>query len=207
MLDVFYPISPNMSTLGHIIPFYNLYFVFKWPNEFVRFYNQISQVNKLTIGVGGILYLLAIIISNLFGGGIILLFGLLAYYNTTLKKLVDERLKYFEQLSFSRKKDNSTEEENGSKHKQPNFTNGLTDYVEINESELSEVEKIKVYGNLFELKGKVNKVEISRKYKELMKKYHPDNVSHLGEEFKIFAEMKAKDINKAYSYFKEKYNL
>jgi len=40
--------------------------------------------------------------------------------------------------------------------------------------------------------------EIQEMYKELMKKYHPDKVAHLGEEFKQIAEQKSKMINEAY---------
>ena len=40
--------------------------------------------------------------------------------------------------------------------------------------------------------------DIKKAYKELCKKYHPDKVQHLGDEFKQFAEDKIKEINKAY---------
>jgi DnaJ like chaperone protein len=37
-------------------------------------------------------------------------------------------------------------------------------------------------------------------------KYHPDKVSHLGDEFKQVAEEKMKEINSAYDFFKRKFN-
>jgi DnaJ like chaperone protein len=40
--------------------------------------------------------------------------------------------------------------------------------------------------------------DIKAKYRELVKKYHPDKVSHLGNEFKELAEKKFKEINAAY---------
>lgn len=49
--------------------------------------------------------------------------------------------------------------------------------------------------------------EIKKAYKEEIRKYHPDKVEHLGEEFKEIAEKKTKDINKAYNYFKKKYGF
>lgn len=49
--------------------------------------------------------------------------------------------------------------------------------------------------------------EIKRGYKEEIRKYHPDKVEHLGDEFKEIAERKTKDINKAYNYFRKKYNF
>ncbi|RAP31289.1 hypothetical protein DID76_03125 [Candidatus Marinamargulisbacteria bacterium SCGC AG-414-C22] len=40
--------------------------------------------------------------------------------------------------------------------------------------------------------------DIKKAYKESCKKYHPDKVQHLGDDFKTFAEEKIKKINKAY---------
>lgn len=46
--------------------------------------------------------------------------------------------------------------------------------------------------------------EVKRAYRTLSMQYHPDKVSHLGEEFKRVAEEKMKDINAAYDYFKKR---
>ena len=46
--------------------------------------------------------------------------------------------------------------------------------------------------------------EIKKAYKELCKKYHPDKVQHLGDEFRAFAEGKIKEINKAYDNLTQK---
>lgn len=40
--------------------------------------------------------------------------------------------------------------------------------------------------------------DIKRAYRNLAGKYHPDKVEHLGEEFKILAEKRFKDIQRAY---------
>ena len=45
---------------------------------------------------------------------------------------------------------------------------------------------------------------VKQRYRELCSKYHPDKVSHLGEEFRVIAEQKLKDINAAYAYFSGK---
>jgi len=45
--------------------------------------------------------------------------------------------------------------------------------------------------------------EIKKAYRKLSMKYHPDKVRHLGEEFRIIAEKKMKEINAAYDYFKK----
>jgi len=40
--------------------------------------------------------------------------------------------------------------------------------------------------------------EISKAYRRLASQYHPDKVQHLGEDFRELAEMKFKEIQKAY---------
>lgn len=68
-------------------------------------------------------------------------------------------------------------------------------------------EKDKLYAQVLGLSGKITKKDINKIYRNLIDKYHPDKVSHLGEEFQKFAHKKTKDINKAYAYFKKKYKL
>jgi preprotein translocase subunit Sec63 len=48
---------------------------------------------------------------------------------------------------------------------------------------------------------------IRKKYKDLLSKYHPDKVQHLGIEFQDMAEKKTKAIMEAYEFFRKKYNL
>jgi len=48
---------------------------------------------------------------------------------------------------------------------------------------------------------------IRKKYKELLAKYHPDKVQHLGIEFQEMAERKTKAIMEAYEFFQRKHNL
>ncbi len=40
--------------------------------------------------------------------------------------------------------------------------------------------------------------DVKRAYRELVKKYHPDRVSHLGDEFKALAHQKFLDVQQAY---------
>ena len=63
------------------------------------------------------------------------------------------------------------------------------------------------YGAVLGLKGKVAPADVKRAYRELLLKYHPDKVSHLGIEFQKIAEEKTKNIIVAYEYFKKRYNL
>jgi hypothetical protein len=71
----------------------------------------------------------------------------------------------------------------------------------------AEEEKAKYYGSILGLKGKITKEDISKTYKQLVALYHPDKVAHLAPEIQEFAERKTKEINVAYQYFKDKYNL
>jgi DnaJ like chaperone protein len=47
--------------------------------------------------------------------------------------------------------------------------------------------------------------EIKAAYRKLSMKYHPDKVGHRGDEFKVVAEEKMKEINNAYEYLKRKF--
>ncbi len=48
-----------------------------------------------------------------------------------------------------------------------------------------------------------DKDTIKKAYRKLSMKYHPDKVRHLGEEFRVIAEQKMKEINGAYDFFKK----
>jgi hypothetical protein len=63
------------------------------------------------------------------------------------------------------------------------------------------------YMGLLGLKGNVSEDEIKKKYRELMSQYHPDKVQHLGREFQQMAEEKTREIQKAYDYFRQDYNI
>lgn len=71
----------------------------------------------------------------------------------------------------------------------------------------TEKEKDAYYGKLIGLMGKVTKEQVRSKYIDLISLYHPDRVQHLGPELKELAEMKSKEINAAYDWFKSKYHL
>lgn len=48
---------------------------------------------------------------------------------------------------------------------------------------------------------------IKEKYRELLAKYHPDKVQHLGKEFQEIAEQKTRAIIEAYEFFQKRYNF
>jgi hypothetical protein len=78
---------------------------------------------------------------------------------------------------------------------------------EFDPTSATEYEKAKYFGNLLGLTGRVSKSQVRKKYLDLVAKYHPDKVFDLGEELKILAEKKTKQLNLAYEWMKKKYNL
>ncbi len=71
----------------------------------------------------------------------------------------------------------------------------------------TDYEKAKYYGHVLGLSGKISKSHVRKKYLELIAQYHPDKVFDLGEELKILAEIKTKQLNAAYDYMKKKYSI
>jgi uncharacterized membrane protein YkvA (DUF1232 family) len=57
---------------------------------------------------------------------------------------------------------------------------------------------------ILEIKGGASQEDIKRAYRQLAGKYHPDKVEHLGDEFKILAEKRFKEIQQAYQELKAK---
>lgn len=71
----------------------------------------------------------------------------------------------------------------------------------------TEFEKAKYFGNLLGLSGRIKKAEIRKNYLKLIAQYHPDKVFGLGEELVVLAEKKTKQLNIAYEWMKNKYDL
>ena len=49
--------------------------------------------------------------------------------------------------------------------------------------------------------------DVKKAYRRMAMKYHPDKVSHLGEEFRKTADEKFKKVNEAYEKIKKERNL
>lgn len=60
---------------------------------------------------------------------------------------------------------------------------------------------------ILEIEPTVTDEEVKKAYRKMAKKYHPDKVSHLGEEFRKTAEDKFKKVNEAYARIKKERNM
>lgn len=61
------------------------------------------------------------------------------------------------------------------------------------------------YRQVLQIDGDINSEILRKRYRELMAKYHPDKVQHLGTEFHHLAEQKTKELNEAYEFLRKKY--
>ena len=74
--------------------------------------------------------------------------------------------------------------------------------LEVSDAALEERAK-KILG----LTGNITPEDIKRRWRELSRQYHPDQVHHLGPKLRAVAEKEMKDINGAYQYLCKKYGV
>jgi hypothetical protein len=82
-----HPISPGRAVGFHFIPFYNLYWVFKWPQEIAKFVNgRLHQPVMRPVAIG--LAVLAALVLRIFdpGFGLLLLFFPMSYLSECLRR-------------------------------------------------------------------------------------------------------------------------
>jgi len=60
---------------------------------------------------------------------------------------------------------------------------------------------------ILEVEPAISDEELKKAYRRMALKYHPDKVSHLGEDFRKNAEEKFKSVNEAYERIKKERNL
>ena len=84
-----YPYTPGEAALRHIIPFYNLIWIFKWPSELSNYLKRQGRVNIISGGVIGAMLLLSLLLRFVDGAvGMALLFGVTMYVSAKVKKHV-----------------------------------------------------------------------------------------------------------------------
>jgi len=86
-----HPVTATRAAVFQLIPFFNIYWIFKWPIEFSKSINKIGETSMIHGFIIGLLFLLSLIISKIdASSGIISLFLLTLYLN---KKLLVTRNK------------------------------------------------------------------------------------------------------------------
>lgn len=83
----------------------------------------------------------------------------------------------------------------------------ITEPTHFDPSTATEAEKMKYYGKVLELEGRVSAKDIKAQYRRLAAKYHPDKVGHLGEKLRKLAEEETKELNEAYRFFRERFGF
>ena len=73
-------------------------------------------------------------------------------------------------------------------------------YTNEKETQSNELVKLRIHERALNLNKEYSVSDIKKNYRTLSKKYHPDVVESLGEEFKELAHNKMKEINKAYEF-------
>jgi hypothetical protein len=82
-----HPISPARAVGFHFIPFYNLYWFFKWPQEIARFVNWRFAQPVMKPRMVGLMFLAAYVLHFLFPGlGLIMLFLAASYVSGCLRR-------------------------------------------------------------------------------------------------------------------------
>ena len=81
-----YPYSPIGAALRHFIPFYNIYWLFKWPMELEEYVASKGRVKMIPGAVIGVLLLLSMLLRMLDGAiGLAVTFGVTMYVSNKLK--------------------------------------------------------------------------------------------------------------------------
>ena len=79
-----------------------------------------------------------------------------------------------------------------------------SDYVSIKNMFVPETDSSY---KILEIEQTATDEEVKKAYRRMAMKYHPDKVSHLGEEFRKSAEDKFKKVNEAYNRIKKERNI
>lgn len=90
LTDYRYPVEPGRAAVGHIIPFYNLYWLFHWP---VKLSNYLNARGRVTISSGYLIsamLLLSLLLRSADGAiGTAVLFGVTMYMSNKVAKHVE----------------------------------------------------------------------------------------------------------------------
>lgn len=81
---------------------------------------------------------------------------------------------------------------------------GTSDYLSIKNMFMPETDSSY---KILEIEKSASNDEVKKAYRKMAMKYHPDKVSHLGDDFRKSAEEKFKKVNQAYEKIKKEKNI
>ncbi|HEY7870817.1 MAG TPA: hypothetical protein VIF59_16410 [Methylomirabilota bacterium] len=86
-----HPISPRRAVGFHFIPFFNLYWVFRWTNALVAFVNpRLPASADMARGWAGVAILAALLLARWDGGlALLVLFGLASYLRSKIRQATE----------------------------------------------------------------------------------------------------------------------
>jgi hypothetical protein len=95
-----YPISAHSAVVRHFIPFYNFFWMVKWPMEMEKYFSantSVRMINGTLLGLG----LLAAVFLRFIDGflGYCALFGVGAYIASKLRRIIRERREQKDRLA------------------------------------------------------------------------------------------------------------
>lgn len=86
-----YPITPGKSVGYHLIPLFNLYWMFRWTSQMDKFFSsRLRPPGEVDGMVSGIFLLIGVIVGRLLGGvfGMAIMLGVLSYINSRIKAVL-----------------------------------------------------------------------------------------------------------------------
>ncbi len=120
-----------------------------------------------------------------------IILGFLWRYFYLMKKKRERVQKYYQRNQHNTQGDNNFKHAGGE-------NNSRTNAQEWSSTVLWDPYKV------LEIDRGASQDDIKRAYRQLAGKYHPDKVEHLGDEFKVLAEKRFKEVQQAYHELKTK---
>jgi len=139
-----------------------------------------------------------------FGMGIILFLGVLSLLKirriTTNQNDEEHSANSTENGHSQSEKTNNDHQSSKSGPDEQKFNNSYEDKDKDYMDESGKYDSLEFFYSILKVNKNSSLDEIKKAYREEIKKYHPDKVDHLSDEFRAMANKRTIDINRAYNY-------